>query len=183
MNKNNILAIICLIVVAALTRLFPHPSNFAPLGGMALFGGYYFSKKWHAFVVTASSWWLADLALNNIVYKRYFPTFTWLSASFITVTVALVVIILISKILIKKPTIFTIVSASLVSSIVFYLVTNFGSFLEIYPHTMAGLSAAYTAGLPFFKNTVLGDLFYSGILFGIYYFVTNRQNAGSLSIK
>ncbi len=36
----------------------------------------------------------------------------------------------------------------------------------IYAKTMGGLAASYAAALPFFQNTILGDLFYTAVLFG-----------------
>ncbi len=169
MNKNkNIFIIIGIILVAAFSRLIPHPLNFAPLAGMALFGGYYFEKKWQSYFTIAASWWLSDLVLNNLIYSRYFTKFTWLSTSYITIAISLFVIILIAKWLIKKIDIQSVGLASLLSSIAFFLITNFGAFLELYPKTANGLVAAYMAGLPYFKNTILGDLVYSAIIFGIY---------------
>ena len=57
---------------------------------------------------------------------------------------------------------------SLAGSVLFFIVTNFGAWLgaSMYPQTMAGLGAAYVAGIPFFQWTVLGTLFYSALLFG-----------------
>lgn len=182
-NKLNIIAIISIIFVAALSRMIPHPTNFAPLGAMALFGGYYFTKKWQAFAVTATSWWLADLFLNNIIYKQYFPTFTWISQSFITVAIALIVIILISKIVIKEANFQSILLASFLSSCVFFILTNFGAFLQMYPQNTAGLIAAYSAGLPFFKNTLMGDAVYSGVLFGLYQLVANQLKMSKVMVK
>lgn len=177
MNKNNILVISGIILVAAFSRLIPHPTNIAPLGAMALFGGYYFTKKWQSFAVTATAWWLADLVLNNVVYRRYFDGFTLISTSFITVAISLFVIISISKLVIKRPNVLSIGTASLLSSVAFFIITNFGTFLEIYPKNWQGLTAAYTAGLPFFKNTMLGDICYSGLLFGAYFAITKNKLA------
>ena len=58
--------------------------------------------------------------------------------------------------------------ASLVSSIAFFLITNFGTWLmwDIYPKTGAGLISCYIAGIPFFKGTIMGDLFFNLALFG-----------------
>lgn len=169
MNKNNnIFIIIGIIIVAAFGRLIPHPLNFAPIGAMALFGGHYFEKKWQAFAVSAGSWWLSDLVLNNFLYNRYFTGFTLLSTSFITVAISLIIIILIAKLVIKKVTIFNVLSGSLMASLTFFLITNFGSYIELYPQNIIGLEAAYDAGIPYFKNTILGDLVYSAIIFGIY---------------
>jgi hypothetical protein len=167
--KNNTIIVIGIILIASLSRLIPHPSNFAPLGAIAMFGGYYFKKSWQSFAVTAGSWWLTDLVLNNLVYKRYFTSFTWLSASYLTVLISLIIIMLISKIIIKKVNFISIITASMLSSLAFFIITNFGSFWEMYPHTLAGLGTAFNVAIPFFKNTAIGDLVYSGLIFGAYH--------------
>jgi hypothetical protein len=184
MKKENIIAIIAIILVAAISRLIPHPANFAPLGAMALFGGYYFSKKWQSFAATATSWWLADLVLNNTFYKNIYESFTWFSGSFISVLVSLIAIITISKLIIKAPTIKNIALASILGSVSFFLITNFSVYLgNMYPHTNTGLIAAYTAGIPFFKNTLLGDLIYAGILFGTYNYIAGKFKLTPIPVK
>ena len=66
-----------------------------------------------------------------------------------------------------------------VGSIVFFLITNLGSWFamtEDYPRTLAGLVDCYIAGLPFFRNTLTGDLVFSAAFFGIAYLV--KAHAG-----
>jgi hypothetical protein len=171
----NTKLIAVMILLAALSRIIPHPNNVAPLAGMALFGAYYFKKNWHALLVTLASWWLSDLALNNTVYKAFYPTFTWLSTTYITVAISLVIIHFFSKKTLKNTSTFSLVSSSLLASIVFFVVTNFGSFLDLYPQNMAGLLAAYIKGLPFLGYTILGDLVYTFALFGMYQFVLAKS--------
>lgn len=173
-SMKNIAFISAFIVMAAMSRIIPHPGNFAPLGAMALFGASYFKKSSHALLVTLGSWWLSDLVLNNTVYKAFFPSFTWISNSFITVAVALVTIHFVAKRYLKNSQPVQIVIMSLVASLLFFAITNFGSFLDLYPRSVNGLVAAYTAGLPFLKYTILGDLFYSAVLFGMYQFISAR---------
>jgi hypothetical protein len=59
-------------------------------------------------------------------------------------------------------------AGAIASSILFFLVSNFGTWLSsgMYQHTFAGLTTCYVAAIPFFQNTVAGDLFFSGLLFG-----------------
>ena len=61
-------------------------------------------------------------------------------------------------------------AASLSASVVFFLVSNFGVWASgtMYPNTFSGLMICYAAGLPFLKNTLIGDMAYSGALFGIF---------------
>ncbi|MFM7399706.1 MAG: DUF6580 family putative transport protein, partial [Bacteroidota bacterium] len=73
----------------------------------------------------------------------------------------------------------SIAMASLAGSLVFFLVTNFSVWYgsTFYPQNTAGLIACYTAGLPFLGNTVLGDLFFNGVLFGAWFWILNRKYA------
>jgi hypothetical protein len=68
----------------------------------------------------------------------------------------------------NRPNVMPAIAASLVASVMFFLITNYGTWVTgvLYPKTADGLMMAYTAGIPFFRNSVLGDLFFTAILFG-----------------
>lgn len=160
---------IALIFLAALTRLLPHPDNFTPIGAMALFGAASLNRQVLALAVPFLALFMSDLILNNVVYRQYYPEFTLITSWWIYAAFALVML-LGWLLLRRKATPLRILSASLLASLAFFLVTNFSVWLEsgMYPKTPAGLLTCYTAGLPFLKNTVLGDLFFSAVLFGIH---------------
>jgi hypothetical protein len=63
-----------------------------------------------------------------------------------------------------------IATAAVASSLSFFLITNFMVWAtdRLYPHTMAGLSACYLAGIRFYRNQVLGDAVYTVAIFGGY---------------
>jgi len=44
----------------------------------------------------------------------------------------------------------------------------------MYPKNPGGLLSCYAAGIPFFRNTILGDLFYCGLMFGSFEFAGKR---------
>jgi len=78
-KKNpGFIIVAILILVAALSRLLPHPPNFTPIGGMALFGAAYFSKKHLALIIPLVALWISDLILNNVVYGAYYDGFSWM---------------------------------------------------------------------------------------------------------
>jgi hypothetical protein len=180
MEKNKITlrfgVISAIILLVAMSRLIPHPANFAPIGGMALFGAAYYSKRYWVFVIPIVSMWLADLVLNNVVYARYFDHFVWFYQGFYWTYVAFILIGLIGFLTLKKIRIQNLILASLSASIVFFLLSNFGVWAStnMYPKNISGLIACYTAGLPFFKNTIMGDLVYTGVLFGAFEFAQRR---------
>jgi hypothetical protein len=169
---------IALVFLAALTRLLPHPDNFTPIGAMALFGAAYFSRQALTLAVPFIALFVSDLVLNNVIYRQYYPEFTLITSWWIYAAFGLVM--LAGWLLLRQnvsPT--RVVAASLTASAIFFLVTNFSVWAEsaMYPKTPAGLMACYTAGLPFLKNTVLGDLFFSAALFGVYEWAARRQVA------
>src|SRR3990172_12908980 len=67
-----------MILAAALSRLIPHPPNFAPIGAMAIFGAAYFSNRIVAFAIPLLSMWLSDIVINNTIYASYYNHF-WLA--------------------------------------------------------------------------------------------------------
>jgi hypothetical protein len=177
-NKLDIrFAILALIVlVAAMSRLLPHPPNMTALSAMALFGGAYFSKKWQTILLPLTAFWLSDLVLNNVIYKEYYPSFTWFSSSFYFAAASLVLMTVVSGILLKVVNVRNVIASSLVASVIFFLVSNFGVWIGggMYPMNSIGLATCYTAGLPFFSNTLIGDLLWSAILFGGFAYAQSR---------
>ena len=146
-----------MVLAAAFVRLIPHPPNFAPIAAMALFGGAYFTKKWAAFLIPLAALFLTDLIIG-------FHGTMW------AVYLSFILIVMLGMMMIKKKKMSNIFLASVSSSVLFFVISNFGVWLTgpYYSKDIAGLSACYTAAIPFFHYTLLGDLFFVGILFGAY---------------
>jgi hypothetical protein len=155
-NHSRLAAIFIAIAVATALRLVPHPPNFTPIGAMALFSGAYLGRKGViAFAAPLGALLLSDLVLG---FYRGMPT--------VYFSVALVVII--GWLSLQRVSPLRIGAAAVASSSLFFVITNFGMWLSsgFYPRTLAGLEACYIAAIPFFQNTVAGDLFYATLLFG-----------------
>lgn len=169
-QKKSLVLVVTLIVIAALSRLLPHPPNVTPIGATALFGAAYFTKKYWAIIVPLLALWMSDLILNNVIYAQYYEGFAWFTNSFLFIAGAIVVIAVMGMGLLKKITPARLAGSSLAASAVFFLITNFGSWLVsgLYAKTFGGLVACYAAGIPFFFNTLGGDLFFVTVLFGVY---------------
>jgi hypothetical protein len=155
MLKPRTEVLMAMVLAAALSRLIPHPPNFAPIGGLALFGGAYFSDKRLAFLVPFAAMLLSDLVLGLYGHME------WVYGSF-------GLIVYIGLGLQSRRRVGWIAGASLASSTLFFAITNFGVWAKgsLYGKGLAGLMACYVAAIPFFGNTVLGDGFYSLMLFG-----------------
>lgn len=190
MTKNKIKLrtgiIAGIIALAALSRLIPHPMNFTPIAGIGLFGAAYFSRKWLALIIPFVALWISDLVINNvyypIVFPQYYEGFTLFTNGWYWTYGSFALIILLGFKTLKKIKPMNLLGSSLMASIIFFLVTNFGSWMTglLYAKTTAGLVACYTAALPFFWNTLAGDLFYVGVMFGAFALLQNRFPALSL---
>jgi hypothetical protein len=167
--------LIMLILLAVFSRLIPHPHNFTPIGGIALFGAAYFSSRWIALLIPLLSMWLSDLVINNTVYSAYYDSFQWFGS--IWVYAAFLPIALLGMYTLQRISVFRVAGAAFGASVIFFLLTNFGVWMGsiAYPQTLAGLLACYAAGIPFFGNTLLGDLVYSGMLFGVFVWASSKR--------
>lgn len=146
------------IIAGVILRLVPHLPNFAPIAAMALFGGVYLSKK-YALILP-----IAALIISDIFIGFYNP---WIMAS---VYGSFLLIGLVGLHLRRHKAVPNVIIATLSGSVLFFLITNFAVWAvphSLYPHTWQGLMQSYIMGLPFFRNTILGDLFYVGAMFAL----------------
>ncbi|MBI5661285.1 MAG: hypothetical protein HZC46_03960 [Ignavibacterium album] len=159
----NFLVVTLMVFAAAFVRLIPHPPNFAPIAAIALFGGAYFNKKSLAFAVPLSAMFLTDAIIG-------FHSGMWI------VYLSFALIVVIGMLMLKKVNVKNVVLASVTASISFFIITNFGvwAFGTMYPKNIAGLIECYIAAIPFIQNTLIGDLFFSGIMFGVFEFAKTK---------
>jgi len=146
-----------LVVLGALIRITQH-WNFAPVGAMSLFAGARL-RGWKAYLVP-----LALMAITDPILGGYSFATPFVYASFM-------ISVWIGAHLRKTESPAWIGGAAIAGSMQFFLITNFAVWLgstATYPHTLGGLAACYAAGIPFYGRTLLSDLFYSGVLFGLH---------------
>jgi hypothetical protein len=170
MNKKTFYIIAGFIIFAALSRILPHAYNFTPLGAIALFGAAYFKDKKWALIIPIAALWVSDLILNNVMYSAYYEGFAWFTGGFIYIYGSIAMIVVLGYYLLKKISIGRVVGGALGASLIFFIVSNFGVWVSspMYPLSAEGLIACYTAAIPFFHNTLAGNLIYCGVLFGGY---------------
>ena len=154
-NHIRLIALLSAILVAAGLRLVPHPPNFSPIDAMALFSGAYLGRRALAFLAPLGALLLSDLVLGFYHGQA-------------TVYFSVALIVMIGMVALTRRSPLRVGAAAIASSVLFFVITNFGMWLfsGFYPRTFAGLEACYVAAIPFFRNTVAGDLFYAALLFG-----------------
>ena len=148
----------CVVAFGAILRFVPHPPNFSAVTAMALFGGAYFKKR-YALIVPLAVIFLSDFFIGFYSWKLM----TAVYGSFMVSG-------LIGTWLKTREKVQFIAFASIVSSIFFFVVTNFAvwAFSPWYEKSVSGLLQCYFMALPFLKNSLLGDLFYTTVFFGTY---------------
>jgi len=136
-----------------LSRIVVHTPNFSPVLSLALFGGVYLKGRQPIWVP------LALMALSDAVIGFHATIFyTWGS---------ILLISLIGLYLRNHKNWANFLSASLFSSILFFIVTNLGDFLVFYPHTWASLRQCYFLAIPFYRSTLVSTMAYSLVLFSV----------------
>jgi hypothetical protein len=161
--RTRLLMLSTIIFAIAIFRLLPHPPNVSPVAAMALFGGAYFTDKRLAFIVPFLALLLSDLIIgfhNTMIF----------------VYVGFALTVCIGIWLQRNITVANVVISAVTASVLFFVITNLGAWMTwaLYPMTMDGLMQAYVAGIPFFQNSLLGNLVFTGVLFGGYALVLSR---------
>lgn len=182
MNKqSNILffSAALIIVAAAFTRLFPHFYNFTAIGAMAVFGGSVIKDKKLALLLPVCAMLLSDVCFELFTSTKGFYGITqfFVYGAFLIITAL--------STLIKKRSVANIALACVWSAAIFFVISNFGVWIssDFYPKTLSGLAGCLWAGIPFYKNeffgnfvlnSIMGNAFYSVLLFGSYYLVERK---------
>ena len=157
-KKTQIFIVAAIIILAAASRLVKHPFNFTPIIAMSIFAGVYLNKKWGIFLP------LAAMAVSDFFIGFY----DWQVMASVYAGIALA--FLIGRALKNREKWQTAVFGALASSSAFFIITNFSvwAFFDWYPHTWAGFLNCFALALPFFRNSLAGDLIYTGVLFAGY---------------
>ncbi|MDF2436703.1 MAG: hypothetical protein K0Q95_1079 [Bacteroidota bacterium] len=164
------------IFVAATSRLFPHIPNFTPIAAMALFGAVYFENKITAVLIPLVTMLISDVAMELLTGWGFHNTLIYVYISFILTS-------MIGFWVKRNTTVQTIAMGSVISSVLFFIITNFGVWAASgFAGGLNGLNVTYVMGLPYFAPTLLGDVFFNAILFGTFY-IAQRRTPALIRIK
>ena len=163
MKHRSAIIFVAVVLIAAFSRLLPHPPNFSPVIAIALFSGAVLMDRRLAFITPLLAMLLADLVLG-------------FHGTMIFVYTAMALVVLLGRGLDKRRGVLTLAGAGFGGALLFFVITNAGVWWlqGMYSHDMAGLMACYVAALPFFHHTLMATLLYGAMLFGLEYYVTRR---------
>jgi hypothetical protein len=153
MKRQYLLIALGLAVFGIILRLLPHPDNFAPLTALAIFSGSILPRRYGAWVALAA-------AIISDAFIGFYSIMPIVWACYLIMALA-------SNRWLKKPSFLSGFGFTVAASTFFFIVTNLAVWLfgNMYAHTFAGLIQCYALAIPFFRNSLLGDLTYVASLF------------------
>ncbi len=162
-NTNRNTFLISLILIGIASRFLPHPPNFTAVAAVSLFAGSQMSNKKLAILIPLVILFITDLIIG-------------FHSSMLAVYFSMTLVVGIGMWVQKGYTLPRLVSGALGASLLFFIITNAAVWAGsmIYPNNLSGLIASYVAAIPFFWNSLAGDLFFTATIFGIHYFAVNR---------
>lgn len=148
--------VICVTLFAVMMRLLPHVPNVTPISALALFSGAVIGRK-SGIVLPLVAMVISDFFIGA------HDTMFYVYGSFVLIG-------FLGRFLYHQRSMRNIIVFSLLSSFLFYFITNFGVWTtgDLYARNFLGLLQSYWYGLPFLRNTIIGDLLYSSLFFGAY---------------
>lgn len=146
----------------------PSWANFSPIASMALFAGYYFPKRSQGVLFTTLAIWLSNILLNNLIYSSYYNGFSW---GFDAIHLGLFALVSLLGHQFSAKTINgkTFIGMNLLTVMGFFLLSNLAVWISsdvTYAKNFQGLMSCYTAGIPFLKNSLIGQFVFSILFFG-----------------
>jgi hypothetical protein len=154
---------VALIALATISRALPHPPNFTPIGGMALFAGAIMPHLSLAILLPLSA-----LVIGDYLYLGGNYDGSWI------VYLSFVMITLLGRFTLKSNTHpYKLLGSSLLASTFFFLTTNLEFWYnhDTYSHNWQGFLTCLTMAIPFFGNTISGDIFFTAFFFASWYYV------------
>ena len=175
-RKELILIAVIAVFITALSKIFIDTPNFSPIGAIALMAGAFIGRKVWAFVLPIIALFLADILISGTspIYQEYF----WSSGMFFTY-LGFLIIVLLGVFIHKKVNLVSVIGGSLGAAVLFFVFSNFGSFLFLpeYTKDLNGLVLCYTRAIEFFRATLFSQVLFSVILFYAYSWSTKQKTA------
>jgi hypothetical protein len=176
-TQPKLILVISAVAVAALFRLIPHWPNFTPMASIALMGGALVANRFLGFAIPLIALFISDLLTITLINYQWITVEDYFSSpSTLLLYLSFIAITAIGFLLRNRQSWKNLATASLVSALIFFAISNFGVWLgNTLPKTFAGLLATFELGIPFFSYNLLGNVFYTFLFFGIFHFIYSKN--------
>jgi len=169
-NPRNIVLLAIIIFISIIRIAAPHSdnfkeiANFSAVGAIALFGGAYFNSNSKAFGFPLLVLLLSDIFIAQTSgFGFFYPGWYWTYIAFI-------LMVMVSKLIIRKVNVQNVVIAAAAAIIVHWIVSDIGAMYVpgLYEPTLAGFITCLIAAIPFELKFVYGTVIYGVVMFGIF---------------
>lgn len=162
---TEVAVIVTLVALSVAGRLLWHPAQVAPVAAAALLAGVALRSRWLALCVPLASMAISDVFIGGYNHKIMAAVYF-----------AMCLPVLYSTFLKKHINVQRLAACSLASSVGFFVISNGAEWMwgSLYSHDAEGLERCFTLALPFFRNTLIGDLLWTSILFAAHGLLVNR---------
>jgi hypothetical protein len=172
--KPRTFVLICIVVLAAASRLVPAPyriPNFAPMTMLALFCAAHFRSLWAAMLATPLAMLVTDAVLELLPQLDWFGGWFHGGTGFYPgqwgVFLAYFSIGFMGLALRKHRTALSVTALALASSLLFFFISNFAYWTTgAYAMTWDGLVECFDRAIPFYRVSLLSDVVFGVVLFG-----------------
>lgn len=156
-----------IITFGIFSRVVLHVPNFTPILSLVLFGGMYLKGR-------QGIWIPLVLMIISDIIIGFHDTLLYTYGS-------ILIISFMGLWLKSHKNWVNVISTSVLASLIFFVLTNYGAFLSLYPYSLAGLQECYLAAIPFYRSTLLSTVAYSLVLYGGYELVLKRSQSTALA--
>lgn len=183
MNKQTtkILIVTAVILFTAIMRVWnnsEHIYNLVPVAALGIFSGSILNNKLHAYLIPLFAMLLSDIGIGLFTNMQGFYGISQF------VNYAALALVTFTGTYLVKRNVLNIAGYTLGGSLIFFILSNFGTFLSgYYGYSVAGFTECFTLAIPFYKsemantfflNSFVGDLCFSFIAFGIFYLAKQK---------
>jgi hypothetical protein len=179
LNRSLLLSLALLVIAASLYRVWDgRPLGFAPQFAIAIFSGAVIRNKKWSFLLPLASMFLSD-ALYQLLYVNGFSKIPGFYEGQMT-NYILFTALTVFGFMIRSFNWKNIFVASVSAPTAYFLVSNLMVWTSgsgfARPKTFGGLMTCYADGLPFYGNSIIATLLFSGVFFGCYYMMTRKHS-------
>lgn len=181
-SKKSLILAGIFIMFGALSRLLITIPNVSVLESLALFGGSYFMLKRFAFIIPLAAYLFSDFIINNTIARVWYPEvegLVFFAPHMKYTIVGILLIVVFGKFILKKVNLLNGIFGVVGATLIFWLVSNFGSFLSspMYTKDFAGFASCYALALPFLARSLAGNVFFAALLFGSFEYLLRQYPA------
>lgn len=179
-NGRLIVFTILLIALATACKYFFGPSlawsGFSPVIAIALFAGFILKQKDISFLFPLLALLISDTIIQGLYENNLFPYAGFYSGQWKNYLILLLAALI--GLIVKGRSLISLFTGAVIAPTIFFLLSNFSVWLSqdvLYPKSFNGLMSCYTAGLPFYRNSLIATVVFLPLVLFTYNYMMRKK--------